>query len=191
MNREECPDNGTELPEHILVRVYPDADGETVLIEDNGKLPADPDYRRAVTKIRIRRESGLEVEIFPPEGDTGLLPADRRYTVELNGVADTRPDCCDGGYTSAYDAGRRAMSIMLQKASSCLKWNSFPEPGRPDREERIRGILQKARISYDLKAEVLHTVQKHRDPAALMAELHIMLLPKAIRGAILEILTAF
>ena len=191
MNREEYPDNGTELPEHILVRVYPDADGETVLIEDNGKLPADPDYRRAVTKIRIRRESGLEVEIFPPEGDTGLLPADRRYTVELNGVADTRPDCCDGGYTSAYDAGRRAMSIMLQKASSCLKWNSFPEPGRPDREERIRGILQKARISYDLKAEVLHTVQKHRDPAALMAELHIMLLPKAIRGAILEILTAF
>ena len=191
MNGEEYPGNGTELPEHILVRVYPEADGKTLLIEDNGKLPADPDYHRAVTKICIRRENGLAVEICPPEGDTGLLPANRRYTVELNSVANTRPDCCDGDYTSAYDEERRTLKIMPQKASCCLKWNSFPEPEMPDKEALIGEILQKAQIPYDLKAEVLHTVRKHPDPAVLMAELHIMPLPKALLGAVLEILTAF
>ena len=191
MNGEECPGNGTELPEHIMVRVYPEADGETVLIEDNGKLPADPDYRRTVTKICIRRENGLAVEICSPEGDTCLLPANRRYTVELNGVADTKPDCCDCDYTSAYNTGRRTLSIKPQKASCCLKWNSFPEPEMPDKEALIREILQKTQISYDLKAEVLQTVRKHADPAELMAELHIMPLPKALLGAVLEILTAF
>ena len=191
MDGEKRPDNGTELPEHILVRIYPEEDGETLLIEDNGKLPADPDYRRAVTKICIRRGKGLAVEICPPEGDTSLIPANRRYTVELNGVADTRPDSCDNDYSSAYDAGRRTLNIMPQKASCCLKWTSFPEPETPDRDGLITEILQKALISYDLKAEVLHIVRKHTDPAALMAELYPLPLPKALRGAILEILTAF
>ena len=61
----------------------------------------------------------------------------------------------------------------------------------PDKEALIREILQKTQISYDLKAEVLQTVRKHADPAELMAELHIMPLPKALLGAVLEILTAF
>ena len=184
-------DNGTELPENILVRLYPEADGETVLIEDNGKLPADPDYRRVVTKIRIRRGNGLTVEICPPEGDTGLLPANRYYTVELNGVINSMPDDSDTDHIAAYDEERRALSIKLQDISCSLKWNSFPEPKMPDRTGLIRDALQRARISYDLKAEVLHTIRKHSDPATLMAELHTLSLPKTLRGAILEILTVF
>ena len=186
------PGNGTALPEHILLRLFPEASGETELIEDNGKLPADPGYRRVVTRIRMKRNKGLTVEILPPEGDLSLLPAGRRYTVELNGVTDTAPDSCDGGCTAEYDPELRALRVSPRSAAGCrLAWNSFPGAGAPDRADLIRRILLRAQIDYDLKTQVMDSVRKHTDPAALMAGLHAMSLPASLTGAILEILSAF
>ena len=50
MDAEEVPENGVELPETILLRVFTGADGECELIEDNGKLPCKG--VRKVQKVR-------------------------------------------------------------------------------------------------------------------------------------------
>ena len=189
MNGETPLKNGADLPEHVLIRAFPGESGETELIEDNGKMPGEPGYRRAVTRIRMERGSGLTVEILPPEGDADILPAGRRYTVELNGVPDAAPDFCGCGYTAAYEAERRAMSITPQAPSCRMDWNRFPEAPAPDREKLIRDVLLRAQMSYDLKNEIMHAVRKHADSAETAAELNTMPLSASLRGALLEILS--
>ena len=190
LNGEEKLKNGTDLPECILLRVFPENSGEKELTEDNGKLPQDSGYRRAVTRIRMKRDNGLTVEILPPEGDISLLPAERRYTVELNGVADIAPDNCDCDFSSEYDNRRRMLTLKPEAAACRLHWDVFPEAKAPDMAEKVREILLQAQISYDLKTEIMRLIQKQKDPAALLAELHMLSMPDSLYGAILEILTA-
>ena len=189
LNGETRLKNGTDLPEHILLRLFPGADGETELIEDNGRLPEDPAYRRVVTRIRMRQNPGLTVEILPPEGDTSLLPAGRRFTVEVNGVTGTAPDACDCDYTLTHDPERRILSIVPRAAACRISWNTLPWAGAPDRMKLIRDILQRAEIAYDLKNDIMQVLRKHTDSAEMMAELDTMPLSASLRGAILEMLT--
>ena len=191
MNGDPELKNGAELPEKILLRLFPEAGGETQLIEDNGLLPADPAYRRAVTCIRMERGSGLTIEILPPEGDVSLLPAGRCFIVEICGISDILPDLSGCEYTSSYDAERRILRLELHAPSCRLTWSVFPEAPAPDRIRLIREILMQAQISYDLKTAVFSAVRKHPDPAELAAELHTMSLSASLFGAILEILAAF
>ena len=191
MNGEKRLKNGTDLPENILLRVFPDACGETDLIEDNGMLPQDPACRRAVTRIRMQRSAGLTVEIHPPEGDASLLPPGRTFTVELNGVANTEPDSCTCAYTSVYDMERRSLRLTLQAPSCSMSWNAFSGAEAPDRTDLLRQILLRAEMPYDLKWEIMRVVSRQPDPAVLMAELNTMPLPASLRGAALEILNVF
>ena len=131
------------------------------------------------------------MKILPPEGDTSLLPPGRTFTVELNGVADIGPDSCTCAYTSVYDRERRALRLTPQASSCRMTWNAFSEAEAPDRAELFRRILLQARMSYDLKWEIMRVVCGQPDPAALMAELNTMPLPASLRGAALEILNAF
>ena len=190
LDAAERPKSGAELPEEILLRLYPGAGGETEIIEDNGKLPDDPEYRRAVTRIRMARGRGLTVEILPPEGEASLLPANRRYAVELNGVADRAPDAADCGYAAAYDGERRALRLKMEAASCCLRWESFPEPPAPDFACRLQELLQRAQIAYDLKNEIVHTARSYPDPVHFLAALHMMQVPDSLTGAVLELLSA-
>ncbi|MBR2854583.1 MAG: hypothetical protein IKE81_09690 [Clostridia bacterium] len=188
MNGGSTLRNGADLPEHILLRLFPGEDGETELIEDNGLLPEDAGYRRAVTRIRIRRERGLTVEILPLEGDAALLPPGRRYTAELNGVREIPPD--SGEVCSCeYDDSRRAMRIELKGKTGCLHWNAFPEADRPDVGKLIEDMLRRASVSYDLKGEIMGIVRKEEDPVRLLAELYRLSLPAPLFGAILEMLS--
>ena len=190
MDGAEIPQNGAALPEHILLRVYPDGDGETELIEDNGLLPADPAYRRAVTRISLRRENGLTVEILPPEGDLTLLPVQRRYSIELNGFANVLPEESEAVATSAYDAERRALTLSLKESACALHWRSVPEVPAIDRLARLERMLHAAQISYDLKNGVMQAARKNKDAACFLAQLHMLPVPKALYGAILELFTA-
>ena len=64
------------------------------------------------------------------------------------------------------------------------------EPADSDRTELIGSILQQARISYDLKTEVMRAVRKYNDPLLLMAELHTLPGTASLRGPLLEIQTS-
>ena len=191
MNGEKHLKNGADLPENILLRLFPEADGETELIEDNGLLPQDPDYRCVMTRIRMRRGRDLTVEILPPEGDASLLPPGRTFTVELNGAANAGPDSCTCAFTSVYDMEHRALRLALQASSCSMTWKAYAGTEAPDRTDLIRKILLQAQISYDLKWEIMSVVGRPPDPAVLMAELNTMPLPASLRGAVLEILNAF
>ena len=186
----EIPKNGAELPEHIVLRVFPDADGETELIEDNGLLPVDPAYRRAVTRIRVQRNGGLSVEILPAEGDTSLLPLNRRYTVEMNGFPNVLPDASTVSFASRYDGSGRTLKLSPAAAACCLRWKQVPPVPELDRLASLLEMLRKAQISYDLKDAILRAARRNPDPACFLAQLFTLSVPESLYGAVLELYTA-
>ncbi|MBR2824317.1 MAG: hypothetical protein IKE24_11605 [Clostridia bacterium] len=189
MDGAEQPRNGAALPEEILLRVFPNGDGETELIEDNGLLPGDPDYRRAVVRIRVRLESGLTVEILPAEGDESVLPENRRYTVELNGVTDTLPDDASCAFSASYDAARRTLTLRLEQQACSLHWEKLPEVPAPEKTVWLEQLLYRARIEYDLKNDIMRAARQNETPEGFLAQLHALELPQALFGAILERMT--
>ncbi len=191
MDGAEIPSNGTALPAHILLRMFPGMGGETQLIEDNGQRPGDADYRRAVTRIRMRTDRGLTVEILPAEGDTSVLPESRRYTVELNAAADLPPDAASCAWTREYDPDRRALRIHVEEKACTLHWETVPEAPGLHKTDWLEALLYEARIGYDLKQAILQTVQRSDTPEACLAQLHALDLPQALYGAILERMTIF
>ena len=190
MDAAEIPQNGAELPEQILLRLFPGADGEGELIEDNGLLSADPAYRRAATKIRMKMEEGLSIEILPPTGDASVLPDNRRYTVELNGFANVLPDACDAEYTSSYDERRRALTLDLEASACTLHWNTTPSCPKLDHPALLQEMLHAAQIDYDLKNQIMQAARQNAEPVCFLAQLHMLPVPPALYGAILELYSA-
>lgn len=194
MDGDEIPKNGAPLPENVLLRFFAGADGETVLAEDNGRLPPQsPQYSRVATTIRMTYGTGLRIEILPPQGERSLLPAGRRYTVEINGIGNRLPDACGCGYTAQYDADRRALTLALDQEAIhgvSISWVEMPAAPALDWRDRLRQLLLSARIDFDRKGQAMQIAQRNDDPASFLAELHLTGLPSALYGAILEMLSA-
>ncbi len=194
MDARDVPENGVLLPETVLWRVFPGADGEAELIEDQEKMPQDPAYRRVVTLARMRRENGLILEILPPQGDTALLPAHRQYRIEINGFANREPDVHTCDYSVQYDEKRRALTLTLSEEALKgvkLQWNGEAEPPKLDWQDELRKLLLPARIEFDLKDRVMEAARRNEDPACFLAQIHPLSLPDALWGAILELLSAY
>ena len=179
------------LPEHILLRVFPAPQAEGVLTEDNGNLPQDTAYRRAVTRFSLAGNTSPVFCIQAPEGDTGLLPENRRFTVELNGVGPELPDESSCSYTSAYDPEHHRLTLDLQSQPGkeiTLHWKqAFTRPVI-DRKALILELLRHAEIAYDLKGRVLQATAYLDQSTRFVAELQACALPDALCGGILEIL---
>ena len=157
-------------------------------------MPADPAYRRVVTLIRMRCESGLMLEILPPQGDTALLPAHRQYRIEIDGFGHQEPDASTCDYFVQYDESRRALTLTLSEEAvngARLQWSRVVEAPLLDWKDELRKLLLPAQIEFDLKNRVMEAARGNDDPACFLAQLYLLPLPSALLGAILELLSAF
>ena len=192
MDGEVIPENGTPLPHHLLVRFFAGADGESVLVEDNGRMPEDPAYTRVQTRLSMTCGEGLRIEVTPPEGDCTLIPPDRCYTVEVSGIGSSLPDVCSCAYTAQYDAARGVLVLKLNADSlqgAVLEWHAMPAAPEMDWKDRLRELLIPAQIEFDVKGQVMEAAEQNEDPAAFLAQAHMLKLPSALYGAILELLS--
>ncbi len=193
LDAAEIPENGAPLPTALRFAIFPEASGETELVEDNGLLPQDIHYRRVVTRVTVKRkDGGLTVSIAPPEGETELLPQNRRYEVALYGVRNVLPDGASCACRAAYDADRRILLLTLDAAvpnGATLCWTVYPEAEPLDWRERLYGLLMPAAIPFDLKDVVMNIAKREADKLSFLAQLHRLSLPAALMGAILELLT--
>ena len=187
MDAEDVPENGVELPDTILLRVFTGADGECELIEDNGKLPCDPEYRSVITRVKLE---GSTLTVFPPEGDASLLPAGRRYLVEMNGFANVEPeaDCTIG---CSYDENRRALTVELSALSAVLRWTGDTSAPAIDWPERLMNLLTPVEMSFNDKERLVWAARGCRTPVEFLAQAHMMDLAPSLLGAILELLSAY
>lgn len=192
MDGADIPANGAPLPETILLRVFAGADGQARLIEDNDRLPCDPAYQQAVTPFRLQTGDGVTLRILPVEGESALLPAARRYQVEMNGFKNIAPAECSCPYTMTYDEERRALLLSLDTdaaSGATLHWADGKAPAL-DWVEKLKALLMRAEIPYQHKDEIMRMARQHPSPMAFAASLHMLHLPESLYGAVLELLGA-
>jgi len=195
MDACEFPGNGVDLPETVLLRVFPGKDCRTELLEDNGKPEQDPDCRSAVTGIRLTQEdgNGLTLEVLPAEGDRSVLPENRSYVVELNGFADVLPDEADCEVTSSYDAAGRALTLTLSGTDAVrdgirLHWSQVPEVPQFDFSDALYKLLDPVRMDFDRKDMIMQlALNGNLSREEFLAFLNSIELPASLVGAILEI----
>jgi len=151
---------GTDLPEVVEVRVYAGADGEFTLAEDRD------DEQWATTRFSYVEETG-ELTVHEVEGEAATLPTGRRYRVVGFGFAETEPAEVEAGATVRVGSGRADNHV----------------------DARVFALLDRAQITYALKASVLDAVSGSPAGEAVWA-LQALDLDPTLLGAVSEILLA-
>jgi alpha-glucosidase (family GH31 glycosyl hydrolase) len=76
---------GIDNPDALDLYIFPDADNEFLLYEDNGETTDYLQGKYAITRVSL--DKGC-LTIHPVEGDQSLVPARRIYRIHLRGVDD-------------------------------------------------------------------------------------------------------
>ena len=187
MDAAAIPENGAELPQTIVFRVFPGADGSCELIEDNGKLPCDPEYRSVTTRVKLE---GSTLTVCPPEGDVSLLPEGRRYLVEMNAFANLAPEA-DCEIACKYDAQRRALTVELSALSAALCWKGDVTAPAVNWQERLQNMLEPVKLPFNDKERMVRAAHASQSPVEYLAQLHMMNPPASLLGAVLELLSVY
>jgi alpha-glucosidase (family GH31 glycosyl hydrolase) len=111
---------GVENPAELTVHVFPGADGQFTLYEDDGETVAYQKGRFARTLFAQTAQAGsLTFTIAPVQGDAKVAPAQRSYTVTVHGVAEpgnvvlTRNRQPAHAATAGYDAAHRTLTVVV------------------------------------------------------------------------------
>jgi hypothetical protein len=158
-------------PARLEVLIAPGADGELVLVEDDGTGTTPDDIPTARTPLRWRQAEGV-LEIEPVQGAGAVVPETRSWTVRVlgTGFAETVESPAD-----------RPLRVEV---------GADPVPETPARSDRLFALLRAAQYDHEAKDAAWRTVQSDLPAAAQLAELHAQGLPRALVGALAELVTA-
>lgn len=189
-------DNSVENPGRLEVQVFPGTSGRFVLWEDQGDTPEDLDENWASTELVLENQEGAaRFLVKAAAGNLSVLPEKRSWKLVFNNVKKTAVKVflqgeelpCSVSYVHGHQLIVGTGLIPVGEELEVLFEGGLQEA--EDRiEEDLYRLLERAQISYDLKAELLQTIQRlgrGAVPSVLAKEL-----PKALEGAILELLTA-
>ena len=189
MDAAERPENGGELPKVIRVKVYPGASGKYEMVEDNGRMPGAEDYQQAVTRFALEQGEGLSVTIAAPQGEASVIPAGRRYIVDVCGVGNALPDQASCAYAAAYDEATRTLSLTLEAGAEAvsLTWKTAPLCPAIDWVKALEKLLIPAYMNFDLKDNIMRIAHSSKDKMSFLAQLHLLAPGDAFISAVLEL----
>lgn len=154
-----------ENPAEMTLRIFSGADGNYDLYEDD---IASLQSKAVWTHIHF--DYGKRILSIWTEGNLSLLPAKRKYHVELFGILSAKIMQNQSEIPSSHDADRNAICftliqsmddpcVMVQLDSICLAQNDWLK--------KVRSILQKSQTANDEKTVIWNMLRtKGRTPAA-------------------------
>ena len=179
---------GVANPDALELRVFPGADGELVLYEDDDALePVAVRTRYAWADA----EGVLTIGAAALSGPSSAwpVPASRRYVVALVGVA--RPDELPAG--ASYDEEVATLRIDLGAVPTATG-TAVRVPGlRPsgnDEARRIRRFLLHADIELLGTEELWAVIEQHDTTERRLMSLEALDLTPELRGPVAELLLA-
>ncbi len=178
-------DLGIANPADVLVRVFAGADGAFTLYEDDDA--ADPVVAR--TPLSWDEASGT-FTIGAVEGDASVLPAERRWTVEVVGVA---PDDVQGAAAS-YDESRGALSVDLGVVDPAFGASfalaSSPRPADPRTDAHLFDLVTQLQVGYPDKHALWAFLTENPDAARRIAGLPALPIADDVKEVVSEVLLA-
>jgi alpha-glucosidase (family GH31 glycosyl hydrolase) len=167
--------DATRNPERLELLVAPGADGAFCLIEDDGTGSTPAGIPAARTTVTWSQATG-ELEIAAAEDPHGILPPARTWTVTFLGVEG--------------DAASHTIADAPTDTRIHVRTDPGGAPRTPDRSQALYAVLNAAQYGHQAKAAAWDTLTSALPPEAMLAELHAQELPRALIGALAELLTA-
>ena len=176
---------GVGNPEALEIVVCTGADGRFELYEDD-----DARRPRVVRTPLTWSDADRTLTIGPAEGDAGVVPATRRYTVRIIGVGPATAE----GLASGYDAATSSLTVDVgdvATASGAVVRLAGAAPTASNRElERIEAFLLRADIDVQVKEGLWDALAAEPSFERRMMVLEGFAPEPALRGVIAEILLA-
>ena len=199
-------------PEQLCLHVYPGADGNFVLYEDDNETE---DYKKGKfvkTPIHFswnHQENAAELIIETPQGCLELLPQKRTWNVIFHGVESapsttSTDNFLESNVTISTTGENGGGEISYDKETSSLRCTI--ETNNPSQEIRILlkniqetendivircfEFLNQAEIEFVLKDILYQMIRTSKDKLMLLSQLQAMELDQELLGVLTEIITA-
>jgi alpha-glucosidase (family GH31 glycosyl hydrolase) len=186
--------DATRNPERLEVLVAPGADGAFTLVEDDGTGTTPDDIPTARTAITWSQDVG-ELVVAAAEDPHGVLPRARTWTVTFVGAGEAAAVRVEGAPAETErSAGDGRVSVTVRDAPVDRALRVVAQTGDAPvthgRADALFAVLNAAQYGHEAKAAAWRTLTSQLSPAAMLAELHAQQLPRALIGALSELLTA-
>lgn len=184
-------------PQSLLLRVFPGEDGHFRLYEDDNETQQ---YQRGicVTTDFVWNWPQKTFTIQAAQGETSLLPEQRRYTLEFYGVTEStasfmteeeiwqdascRYDAARGVLTAELPAQPAGKAVTVRLHGAALADNQVMD--------RLFAFLSEIETDFEEKEHIWKLLQRTKEPEEALIEMDIMGVDKALIGCLREFLTA-
>ena len=193
--------NGCPNPEHLDLLVFPGADGQFDLYEDDGVSQQYLQTGGCTTHFSSHWQGNqMQIEIHPAEGDISTIPGQRNYRLLVRGIR--QPEhiqiWIDGkaiNLHSDYDADSRTLAIdpiilqHHQKLTGTIRTNQNTLIALPDFPEKtVRNFLLRCIMPTDSKHLIMENLASLCNDPALITQSKFKL-NKAQQSALMELLS--
>lgn len=186
-------------PDVLCVRVFPEADGEFELYEDDNESCGYVDGRCVTTAMKYSADKDMFV-ISPADGDTSLIPDNRTYklvferrTEAAAGKVKVSVDGKEVWAKNEYDKENRKLIVTVtastaSKISVAISKDTVALDNQI--EKRCFDFLNQAEIGFVLKDEIYGLITSGKKTTVILSELKAKELDTELYGVLTEILTA-
>ena len=191
-NQEEG-DNSIDNPNNLEIRIFPAANGEFTLWEDQGDTVEDLDENWASTKM-ILNDSTFVIE--KAIGNLEVIPERRSWKLVFVATEKNRAEVLVDGKTvdikEYYDDEKQSVVIEISgidvTKSITVKFESDLKVAEERKWEPCNKILERAQASYEFKARAIYAIENQGKNA--ISTLRTFNLDRSILEALIEVLTA-
>ena len=186
-------------PDVLCVRVFPEADGEFELYEDDNESCGYVDGRCVTTAMKYSADKDMFV-ISPADGDTSLIPDNRTYklvferrTEAAAGKVKVSVDGKEVWAKNKYDKENRKLIVTVNASTeSEISVAISKDTVALDNqiEKRCFDFLNQAEIGFVLKDEIYGLITSGKKTTVILSELKAKELDTELYGVLTEILTA-
>lgn len=159
-------ENDTAAPKNLEVFVFPGADGEYTLFEDDGISCNYEDGKASFTTFTYEKEAGI-FRIRTSE-NTDFIPTDRNYRIVFRGF---EPLKVQGGTDVSYDPETRSTSVTVTNLNGDLTL-SRSDAEEMSAVERAREFLRFARVDITVKQKIMEALDAPYDVQTVLEEIH-------------------
>ena len=187
-------------PKHLEIRVYAGADGAFTLYEDDNVSCGYEQGDCAKTPMEVCWADKKAFTLHPIEGNTKLLPEKRAYTIRVIGSTAEKAVILKNGNEIEAQVTYCAKCHELCVALTDVTAEDTVEIRLPEDAavvdnpimEQVDALLNMAEIPFMQKEVLFALMDKCKGQLNVLAgELQAMDLDDGLRGALLEIVTAY
>ena len=183
-------------PETLCIRVFPGAEGHFRLYEDDNDSQRYKDGAAALTDLEWDWER-KSFTIRAAQGETGLIPDKRGFTLEFYGMTGSAAIFLTGSekleLPVSQDPIRGVLTVELPTLATNQDVTVVLTDGQPaDNQamERIFAFLSGTETDFEEKEHIWKLLQKTERPEESLIEMDIMGVDKELIGCLREFLLA-